>query len=86
MFVINLGNSAEFRLTRNYCLPLPPQPIISSLVILSHNPAHVKSEKMQVTGSASPRASLLAGGHVPFPLGTPSFAEMPYCISLSKHI
>ena len=62
-----------YPLTRNYRLPLPPQTIILCKGILSHNPAHVKSEKMQVMGCASLRPPLLAGGHVPFPLGTPSF-------------
>lgn len=39
---------------RNCCLPLPPQTIIPFVVILPHNPAHVKSPKAsasaQVTG------------------------------------
>lgn len=56
---------------RNCCLPLPPQTIIPFVVILPHNPAHVKSPKASASASnwfrGAPLKPYLPGDTYRFP-------------------
>ena len=54
---------------RNCCLPLPPQTIIPLVIILPHNPAHVKSPKASASNwfRGAPLKPYLPGDTYRFP-------------------